>query len=46
MYYVYILKAINFSKRIYVGYTNNLKKRIATHNSGDSIHTSRYKPWL
>ena len=30
---------------IYVGYTTNLKQRLATHNSGGSIHTAKYRPW-
>ena len=44
MYYVYILKSINFDET-YVGQTNNLKNRIDDHNSGKSKHTSKYKPW-
>ena len=45
MYYVYILKSINFPDNIYVGYTINLKKRLETHNSGNSIHTAKSRPW-
>lgn len=45
MYYVYLLKSLQFPDKIYVGYTINLKKRLATHNSGGSIHTAKYKPW-
>ena len=45
MYYVYLIKSINFPAEVYVGYTTNLIQRLETHNSGGSIHTAKYKPW-
>ena len=45
MYYVYILQSINTPEHFYVGYTDNLKRRLAAHNSGGSVHTNKYKPW-
>ena len=30
---------------MYVGYTLDVKKRLATHNSGASIHTRKDRPW-
>ena len=45
MYYVYIIKSIQFSEINYVGFTKNLKKRLSCHDSGGSIHTAKYKPW-
>jgi len=45
MYYVYLIKAINYPEIVYVGYSTNLKQRLETHNSGGSIHTSQYRPW-
>ena len=33
-YYVYMLKSIGKKSITYVGYTNNLKKRLDLHNSG------------
>jgi predicted GIY-YIG superfamily endonuclease len=45
MFYVYILQSINNPEHFYVGYTNDLKKRIKDHNSGFSIHTNKFKPW-
>lgn len=45
MYYVYIIKAINFSDIFYTGYTTDLKQRLSTHNSGGSMHTAQYRPW-
>ena len=45
MYYVYILQSINNPDRFYIGFTNDLKKRIQQHNSGENIHTNKFKPW-
>jgi putative endonuclease len=45
MYFVYFLRSINNSKQTYVGYTTNIDQRLETHNSGGSVHTSKYKPW-
>jgi len=44
MYYVYVLKSVNF-KRSYIGYTNDIKRRLFEHNSGKNLYTKRYKPW-
>ncbi|MGQ0828083.1 MAG: GIY-YIG nuclease family protein [Bacteroidota bacterium] len=44
MYYIYIL----FSKKLnryYVGYTANIESRIAHHNQGRVIFTSKGIPW-
>ena len=45
MYYVYLIKSINFPDQTYVGYTADLKERLKVHNSGRSPHTAKYKPW-
>lgn len=45
MFYVYLIKSINFPETYYVGYTINLKQRLETHNSGGSIHTAQFRPW-
>jgi putative endonuclease len=44
MYYVYILKGIS-NGEIYIGYTDNLKRRLSQHNKGKSFSTKRYIPW-
>lgn len=44
MFYVYILQSKSFDE-IYTGFTKDLKKRIAEHNSGKSSHTNKFKPW-
>lgn len=45
MFYVYLIRSISFSDQVYVGITEDLKKRLETHNSGGSVHTAKYKPW-
>ncbi len=45
MFYVYILESINFPDKFYVGYTQDLKKRLHDHNVGYSIHTDKFRPW-
>ncbi len=45
MKYVYILQSIAFPNRHYTGITDDLKVRLAKHNSGEVPHTSKYKPW-
>ncbi len=43
-YYIYILKSKSTNKT-YVGYTNNLERRLTEHNSGKSNFTSKFLPW-
>ncbi len=45
MYIVYRIQSKNFPEHIYIGYTQNLEKRILAHNYGQSLYTSKYKPW-
>ena len=45
MFYVYLIKSINFPDQKYIGCTDNLEERLETHNSGGSIYTKPYKPW-
>ena len=45
MYYVYILRSQNSPDQTYVGSTGDLRKRLAEHNAGKSIHTNKFKPW-
>jgi predicted GIY-YIG superfamily endonuclease len=45
MHYTYILKSIPNPDQSYIGYTSNLKQRLADHNSGKSLHTSKFQPW-
>ena len=43
-FYVYVLKSIN-SDFIYVGVTNNLKRRFPEHNRGEELSTKHYAPF-
>jgi predicted GIY-YIG superfamily endonuclease len=49
MFYVYILKSHpspeGAEAHYYVGYTSDLKRRLAEHNRGDSPHTAKHLPW-
>jgi len=45
MWYVYIIRSINFPDQEYTGATADLKRRIAEHNAGRSTHTSKFMPW-
>ena len=44
-YYVYMLEAVNKNNVTYVGYTNNLSKRIKLHNSGKGAKFTRGRKW-
>jgi len=45
MWYVHILRSINFPEQEYVGATADLKRRLPEHNAGKSAHTAKFKPW-
>ncbi len=45
MYYVYHIQSIEHPDQIYVGYTKNIKERLACHNSKGSFYTAKYAPW-
>jgi putative endonuclease len=43
-YYVYVLKS-EIVDRNYVGFTQNLHRRLRQHNSGKNKSTKSYLPW-
>ena len=45
MFYVYLLRSLSDPDRTYIGFTEDLKSRLAAHNNGQSKHTKKYKPW-
>ena len=45
MWFVYILKSKNY-KKSYVGFTNNIERRLREHNEGKNYYTKRFKPWI
>lgn len=38
MYYVYMIRS-SVDDKLYIGYTNDLKRRLAEHNTNKSFHT-------
>ena len=44
MFYTYILQNKK-GNELYIGYTENLKKRLEEHNQGLNLSTKRYAPW-
>lgn len=44
MFYVYILRSEK-DKNLYTGYTNNLRRRLEEHNSGESLSTKARAPF-
>jgi len=45
MFYVYLLRSINYPQKNYIGFTTNLEQRLNTHNSGGSVYTQDNRPW-
>jgi predicted GIY-YIG superfamily endonuclease len=45
MKFVYLIRSKSHPKQNYIGITSDLKKRLIVHNSGGSVHTSKFKPW-
>lgn len=43
-YYIYILKSFK-NGSLYIGYTTDLKKRVAKHNNGESLATKPFRPY-
>ena len=44
MYHVYLLKSKK-NNTFYVGYTNNIKRRLQEHNTGLVEYTKKFRPW-
>jgi len=44
MYHVYLLKSQK-NDSFYVGYTNDLKRRLQEHNTGLVEYTKKFRPW-
>lgn len=43
MFYVYILRSVS-DKKLYIGYTENLQRRLKEHNSGNNFSTKTRLP--
>jgi putative endonuclease len=44
MYYFYILRSL-LNNKLYLGYTNDLKKRVISHNSRNNKASKPYAPY-
>ena len=44
-HYVYILIDTATQSHHYVGVTQDLRARLAKHNAGEVVHTSKFRPW-
>ena len=42
---VYILQSISHPDQFYTGLCKDAEARLDAHNSGQSAHTSKYRPW-
>ena len=45
VYHVYMLKSLSKNSVTYVGYTNNLKKRVDLHNNSKGAKFTRGRKW-
>jgi predicted GIY-YIG superfamily endonuclease len=45
VHYVYILQSLADPNQYYTGLCADVRKRLAAHNSGQSSHTSKFRPW-
>lgn len=45
MSYVYILQSLSHPDQFYTGLYNDVAARLNAHNSGQSPHTAKFKPW-
>jgi len=45
IFYVYAIRSLS-RNYIYVGMTNNIKRRIKEHNQGENKSTKAYKPFV
>jgi len=44
-FYIYILQSEFDARRFYTGSTDDLRKRLRTHNAGRVLHTAKWRPW-
>ena len=44
MFYVYILQS-DVDQSYYIGFTQNVAKRLLRHNNGETTYTKRKLPW-
>ena len=45
MYLVYVLQSLRRPDSYYVGLTNDMTRRLESHNAGESPYTAKDRPW-
>ncbi len=45
MHYVYLMESLLNNGKRYIGYTEDLRRRLADQNSGKNISTAPHRPW-
>ena len=45
MYFIYAMMSL-IDSRIYVGYSEDVERRVAEHNAGHTRSTKGYRPWV
>lgn len=45
MHYVYLLRSERAPAQTYIGLTDDLPARLASHNQGANKHTAKFRPW-
>jgi putative endonuclease len=45
VHYVYLLRSQNHPMQTYIGLTQNVEKRLKSHNEGANRHTAKFRPW-
>ena len=45
MHYVYLIESESAARVRYVGYTDDLTRRLADHNTGKNVSTAAHRPW-
>ncbi len=45
MHYVYLLESDAHPRRRYIGYSDDLRRRVLEHNAGKNASTAAYRPW-
>ena len=45
MYHVYILISQKDKTKYYIGFTDNVEKRLKKHNAKETYYAKRYSPW-
>jgi len=44
-FYIYVLQSKKKTEQLYIGYTNDLRKRLKEHNQGLNKSTKPFRPW-